>query len=78
MYCKKCYYDLRKLAERRCPECGARFDPLDSESYLTRPPNLRARMFGRILLVLVVALIAAFVIMLHLAPSIFFGPPSGH
>jgi hypothetical protein len=42
-YCKYGYYDLRNLAEPRCPECGAPFDPLDSRTYLRRPPDLLTR-----------------------------------
>ena len=37
MRCRSCAYDLQKLSEKRCPECGREFDPADSETYLTRP-----------------------------------------
>ncbi len=33
MYCLKCKYDLRRLPEPRCPECGTPFDPTDSATY---------------------------------------------
>lgn len=33
MYCLKCKYDLRRLPEPRCPECGTVFDPADSATY---------------------------------------------
>jgi hypothetical protein len=33
MRCLSCHYDLRKLAERRCPECGREFDPGDVKTF---------------------------------------------
>lgn len=33
MRCLSCHYDLRNLAEHRCPECGREFDPSDSSTY---------------------------------------------
>lgn len=38
MRCLSCRYDLRELAEDRCPECGRLFDPEDPETFYT-PPN---------------------------------------
>lgn len=37
MRCKQCGYDLHGLSERRCPECGRRFEPKNSGTYLTKP-----------------------------------------
>jgi predicted amidophosphoribosyltransferase len=31
--CLSCHYDLRKLAEHRCPECGHEFDPNDPRTF---------------------------------------------
>jgi hypothetical protein len=31
--CLSCHYDLRKLSEHRCPECGREFDPSDSKTF---------------------------------------------
>lgn len=36
MRCLTCQYDLRKLSERRCPECGRAFDPNDITSYASK------------------------------------------
>ncbi len=33
MFCDRCQYDLNSLPERRCPECGQAFDPLDPDSF---------------------------------------------
>ena len=33
MRCLGCQYDLKKLAENRCPECGRAFDPNDASSF---------------------------------------------
>jgi len=33
MRCLDCKYDLRNLAEHRCPECGREFDPNDSGTF---------------------------------------------
>jgi hypothetical protein len=42
-------------------------------------PDLRAQSLRRIAWMLAIALVAAFLIMVHLVPSFFFGPPSsGH
>jgi hypothetical protein len=35
MHCLNCKYDLRKLAEHRCPECGRKFDPTNRRTYYT-------------------------------------------
>ncbi len=79
MFCKVCYYDLRGLSEPRCPECGTQFNPADVTTYLMEVPDLRAQSLRRIAWMLAIALVAAFLIMVHLVPSFFFGPPSsGH
>lgn len=33
MRCISCKYDLSRLAEHRCPECGREFDPNDSRTF---------------------------------------------
>ncbi len=33
-HCRNCRYRLDGLTESRCPECGMRFDPHDSSTYL--------------------------------------------
>ena len=35
MFCSRCKYDLRGLADHRCPECGRPFNPSDPRSYLS-------------------------------------------
>ncbi len=37
MYCRKCLYPLRGCPGRYCPECGKRFDPSRSKTYLKHP-----------------------------------------
>ena len=37
MYCRKCLYPLKGCPGRRCPECGNRFDPSRSKTYLNHP-----------------------------------------
>jgi len=34
-YCLKCEYDLRSVAENRCPECGRMFDPGNKRTFYT-------------------------------------------
>jgi hypothetical protein len=33
MRCLGCQYNLKNLAEHRCPECGRPFDPNDSSTF---------------------------------------------
>jgi hypothetical protein len=33
MRCLDCKYDLRKLSDHRCPECGREFDPNDPTTF---------------------------------------------
>jgi len=73
MYCRKCYYDLQNLSELRCPECGTAFDPLDIHTYLLDVPNATRRTVERVFAIVVIALIAAAVIMLHAGPLGFLG-----
>ena len=35
MRCLTCHYDLRHLAEHRCPECGRVFNPNDPRTFTT-------------------------------------------
>jgi hypothetical protein len=37
MRCRGCAYDLRGLAENRCPECGRAFDPAKPGTFFTQP-----------------------------------------
>jgi hypothetical protein len=41
MYCLTCFYDLRRLPEHRCPECGRIFSPLNPASYSRTPHKER-------------------------------------
>ena len=34
MFCKSCHYELKELAEPRCPECGVDFDPANPYTFL--------------------------------------------
>lgn len=43
MYCRKCWYVLDGLTERRCPECGRPFDPLRRGTYRKKPKGWRRR-----------------------------------
>jgi hypothetical protein len=43
IYCLSCYYNLRGLTERRCPECGRPFDPDVASTYSITPSAQRAR-----------------------------------
>jgi hypothetical protein len=45
MRCRGCAYDLRGLAEHRCPECGRAFDPAKPETFLRRPVQARRLLF---------------------------------
>jgi hypothetical protein len=49
MYCKHCLYNLRGLAEARCPECGTQFDPNIATTF-NRYPYGRARTLIELLL----------------------------
>jgi hypothetical protein len=37
IFCRSCGYDLRSLAENRCPECGREFDPVNRRTYDLKP-----------------------------------------
>jgi hypothetical protein len=41
MRCLTCHYDLRNLAEHRCPECGRGFDPSDRRTFYPTKLHLR-------------------------------------
>ena len=48
MYCLGCYYDLRNLPERRCPECGRGFDPGDCRTFSATPsPERLVKLINR-------------------------------
>ena len=36
-YCRRCNYDLRATTEKRCPECGRPFDPVNPRTTRRRP-----------------------------------------
>ena len=38
MRCLSCQYDLKNLADNRCPECGRAFDPKDANTFEAFPP----------------------------------------
>lgn len=39
MYCKQCWYDLRGIDSRTCPECGRGFQPEIPSTYSRYPGN---------------------------------------
>jgi hypothetical protein len=41
MRCRTCNYDLRRLADYRCPECGCAFDPNDPNTFEDGGPRDR-------------------------------------
>ena len=43
MRCHDCAYDLRGLAEHRCPECGRAFNPATPKTFLRKPVRARWR-----------------------------------
>lgn len=49
--CLTCHYDLRKLTERRCPECGRAFDPDDASTYFEPPTIVTLRVMFRVAVV---------------------------
>lgn len=55
MRCLDCGYDLRELAEHRCPECGRAFDPAKPETYAGLPPRDGLMLLGAIFAFLLVA-----------------------
>lgn len=67
MRCAKCAYDLRGLAEHRCPECGRAFDPAKPETFLQRPVSGH-RLLGWMALSLACA-IAPFIAIVVLRPE---------
>jgi hypothetical protein len=44
-YCGRCFYDLRGLRSRRCPECGQPFNPDKPGTYSRTPHSTRVRDF---------------------------------
>jgi hypothetical protein len=40
MRCLSCHYSHKKLTQRRCPECGRKFDPNDPSTFATGPFQL--------------------------------------
>src|SRR5687768_10963227 len=44
-YCGRCFYDLRGLRSRRCPECGQPFNPNQPATYCRTPHSTRVRDF---------------------------------
>jgi hypothetical protein len=53
--CLSCKYDLSKLTEHRCPECGRVFDPADDRSIDTFEPSIKENAKTVALIVLVFA-----------------------
>lgn len=84
MYCRECHYDLHGQVERRCPECGCRFDPADAGTYLSQLPTGLQTVFrieGVKTFVKLLAIAALYgVLVVLLVPGIFSsrcGPLSG-
>jgi hypothetical protein len=74
MYCKQCLYELRYVSEPRCPECGKAFDPADRSTFYILSIQKRldktgriARRLARVLILLALAAIMAFIIMFYMA-----------
>ncbi len=76
MFCRSCHYDLRRLPEARCPECGTPFNRDNPDTYLQviPRPNI-GRLIVRWAMLVVVAVAAAFVILFHVSTLIM---PGGH
>src|SRR5687767_1183897 len=56
IYCRRCWYVLNHLPERRCPECGLAFDPGRPRTFRTvRRGRYRLRQAGRIAALLALA-----------------------
>jgi hypothetical protein len=59
MCCRKCGYDLQGQvggAERRCPECGWRFDANDKQTFRTKPLRSAWRRWTQRVVILLLAL----------------------
>ncbi|MCI0675219.1 MAG: hypothetical protein L0Y42_05510, partial [Phycisphaerales bacterium] len=70
MRCKGCHYSLKKLVERRCPECGRGFDPDDARTFEgegRRGRDLVPRM-SYVLLAFGVVYVASLLLVLGAAP----------
>jgi hypothetical protein len=63
MRCLNCKYDLRNLAEHRCPECGREFDPNDATTFLTAATHLEfLTTVQRVLILFLLAVIVLIII----------------
>lgn len=49
IFCLGCGYELNGLHESKCPECGRRFDPVDSATFADRPRGVISRHMARTL-----------------------------
>jgi predicted amidophosphoribosyltransferase len=59
MRCLSCKYDLSKLTEHRCPECGRAFDPEDPRTFKPFVPFvLRFRLWLRVLGVVAILILS--------------------
>ncbi len=56
-FCLGCEYDLHGLKEPRCPECGRRFDPRDSDTFARESARIRSRRWLRPVLIWMCALV---------------------
>ena len=61
MRCQSCKYDLSRLTEPRCPECGREFDPNDPGTYFVPRIN-----WARVRRDTVIQMILSFVILFAL------------
>lgn len=59
MYCRHCHYDLQRLDQEVCPECGESFDRGKPETYLKSIPPCRMRLYGLVFGVTLVAAVLA-------------------
>jgi hypothetical protein len=57
MRCLTCKYDLSKLTEHRCPECGRAFDPADPKTF-----HSAGRLSRRVSMLLVILIVVAIVL----------------
>jgi rRNA maturation protein Nop10 len=72
--CLSCHYDLRKLAQHRCSECGREFDPSNPSTFTSEQKYLARRHIRRIIITTVILLLPLFVVDYLLGPTHVYAP----